>query len=285
VPHSFTLTPEQFEEFDRRGVLRFEGLLSAGRVRAALEYVQSRLERLGLWQGGEWRLADTPKPVWPDRRLKTSEVVGNKHPAVEALLEEPALLAAIDALLGGRPFDRTMHKRPQVLFTLPTAGGWMLPDGWHADSARLASGQSEGVQLFGFLDTVEPRGGGTVVIAGSHRLFNFGRHIHGKEFTRLVREEPFLRGLLSPGVLANVAAGDPLPKGVSGAVELEVLELTGEPGDAYLIDLRILHAGAPNASERPRMMVTHRFVRADLLPEIAEAYGWPTSASLRSGPQ
>ena len=52
------------------------------------------------------------------------------------------------------------------------------------------------------------------------------------------------------------------------------MELIGEPGDVYFIDLRLLHTGAPNAADRPRMMATDRFLRADLVPEFAAAYGW-----------
>jgi len=60
---------------------------------------------------------------------------------------------------------------------------------------------------------------------------------------------------------------------VSGT-RLEVVELVGEPGDAWLIDLRALHAAAPNCSDRPRLMATHRFVRSDRMTEIAQAFGW-----------
>ena len=52
------------------------------------------------------------------------------------------------------------------------------------------------------------------------------------------------------------------------------MEVTGAPGDAWLMDLRVLHASAPNAGEHPRVMVTRRFERADLLSEVAEAWGW-----------
>ena len=59
-----------------------------------------------------------------------------------------------------------------------------------------------------------------------------------------------------------------------GNVALQVMELTGAPGDGYLVDLRTLHSGAPNAADRPRMMITDRFIRADLAEEIAATYGW-----------
>jgi ectoine hydroxylase-related dioxygenase (phytanoyl-CoA dioxygenase family) len=72
-----------------------------------------------------------------------------------------------------------------------------------------------------------------------------------------------------------VGIGDAvLPAATVHDVPLQVTELTGSPGDAWLMDLRVLHASAPNAGDRPRVMLTHRFERADLLPEVAQAWGW-----------
>jgi hypothetical protein len=268
-----TLTPQQHDAFSRRGVLRLEGLLSPSRVTAARDFVLRRMEQLGLWKDGAWRLGDRPRPKYPDSGLKTSKVVGNRHPELEALAEEPALRAAVDALLGGRPFDRKMHPRPQLLFTLPNADAWVLPTAWHADAPRLPSGQAPGVQLFACLDHVGPRGGGTLAIAGSHRLLDDGRHIRAKDLRRELGREPFFRPLWGPQPVPW-ADDQPLPRGIVGDTELEVLELTGAPGDAYLIDLRTLHSGAANAANRPRMMITDRFIPADLAEEIAAVYGW-----------
>lgn len=260
------LTPEQIDAFDRWGVLRFDGLLSVDRVRRARELVQRQLATLGLWRDGSWRLDALPRPQWPDHGLKTSRVVGNRHPELEALAEEPALRAVVDKLMDGRPFDRTIYRRPSLLFTLPNADAWTMPNGWHADGPRLASGERPGVQLFAFLDTVEPGGGGTVVVAGSHRLLA-DRPMRTRELNNMLRREPFFRELM---VRKTPVGGDGRARLMcaAGAVDniaLEVLELTGAPGDAYIIDLRTLHSGAPNAAERPRMMVTDRYLRADLI--------------------
>ena len=50
--------------------------------------------------------------------------------------------------------------------------------------------------------------------------------------------------------------------------DLEVVELTGQPGDVYLMDLRVLHSRCANTLPVPRLMITRRF----LLPDC---YGIP----------
>lgn len=275
---TFRLTPGQLAEFDQRGLLRLPGLLSAGRVRRAREYVHGRLAALELWRDGAWWPGDRPRPQWPDRGLKAS-AIGNRHPDVEALLGEPALLAAVDLLLEGCAFDRELFKRPQLLVTLPNADAWITPTAWHVDTPRLASGRRPGVQLFTFLDGVEPCGGGTLVVAGSHRLFNEGRVILAEELTRLLRREDFFQELYSEtSRRARDHAGLLNHVGAIGDVALTVVEFTGAPGDAYLMDLRLVHAVAPNVGDRPRIMATHRFLRADIAQELAQAHGWARSA-------
>jgi hypothetical protein len=275
MPATSVVTPEQLDEFNRRGVLRLSGLLAAERVRRAREYVLLRLARLGIWKDGAWQLGALPRPQWPATGLKTSQVIGNRHPDLEALFAEPAIVSTVQTLLDGCAIDRTVYRRPQVLLTLPNCDTWTVPSSWHVDVPRLASGRQPGVQLFAFLDRVEPRGGGTLVIAGSHRLLNEGRVIRAKELRKVLCRDAFFRKLYSGASVSIDERARLLDQGYAvGDVALEVVELTGAPGDAYLTDLRLLHASAPNAADRSRMMATHRFVRADVVQELTEAYGW-----------
>lgn len=270
-----TLNTRQRDAFDRTGILRLEGLFPAESVRRARDAVLRPLAQLGLWKDGAWHLDAVPRPQWPDTGLKTPKAIGNKHAELAALLDEPAMHAVVDALLDGHAADRAIHVRPQVLFTLPNADSWAVPHGWHVDGPRLASGQSHGVQLFTFLDTVAPCGGGTLVVAGSHRLLNEGRSIKMKEIRRLLCQHDYFRELFceTPARL-NDRARLLAERAVVGDTALNVVELTGAAGDAYFVDLRALHAAAPNATAHPRMMLTHRFIRADLARELAQAYGW-----------
>jgi hypothetical protein len=267
-----SLTIQLIEEFNLRGLVFLEGLLSAGGVRRARDYVRGRLAPMGLWSNGMWVCDEIQGQAV---RLKTSKVIGNKHPDVGALIQEQGLLTAIDTLLEGQPFDREVHRRPQILFTLPNATTWSIPNGWHVDIPRLASGRRSGVQMFAFLEEVEPRGGGTLVVAGSHLLLNSGRLIKQRELSRLLRRRPFFQRLYATGSPGRVDGASILGETRDeDGISLEVVELTGRPGDVYLMDLRMLHTGAPNTSDRPRVMATHRFVRADAIVELAKALEW-----------
>ena len=267
-----TFTSAQHEHYARFGVVRLPNLLDAETVRRARELVQRRLEPTGLWRDGRWQFDAQPRPTWPDNGLrKPSRVIGNKHREIAALVDDPALRRVVDALLDGRACDRTMYRRVMTLFTAPNIDAWALPTAFHADVPRLASGECPGVQIFTFLEPVGPRGGGTCVVAGSHLLLNDGQMIRPRDFPRMLSEEPFFRDLFSGRF---VVEGDDaaLPAAHVANLPVQVMELTGEPGDVWVMDLRIFHAGAPNASSGPRVMVTDRFVRADLMGEIAEAW-------------
>ncbi len=271
LPQPFNLTDQQIASFRSDGVLKIDQLLPPAGVTAARQAVLRPLEAMGLWCDGDWRLDHIERPLWPATGLKPSRDIGNRHPEVEALIDEPGVRMVVEQLGGGGPFDRKVYPRPQILASLPNAGPWVLPNGWHVDAPRLASGNSPGLQMFACLDDVAPRGGATLAVAGSHHLLNDGRHLKARGINATLRQEPFFQRLFYGPADAD------LPAGRSGASPLQVVEFSGRAGDVWLMDLRVLHAAAPNASDRPRLMMTHRFVPTARLPEIAEAFGWPPS--------
>jgi hypothetical protein len=245
--------------------------LAESAINRARTAVFGALERHGLWRDGGWALDSQPRPIWPQTGPKTASVIGHRHPELEELIDEPGLTSVVSELLGGRTPDRTVWRRPQVLFSLPNAQSWSLPQGWHVDLPRLPSGVRPGVQVFTFLDEVAARGGATLAVSGSHRLLNDGLAVKTKDLKRSLCRHAWFKDLYST---ARPDAGERLPAGNVDGVPLQVIELTGVPGDVWLMDLRVLHSASPNASTRPRVMATHRFVRADLMDEIARAFGW-----------
>jgi ectoine hydroxylase-related dioxygenase (phytanoyl-CoA dioxygenase family) len=165
------------------------------------------------------------------------------------------VVGALDELLGtGGWRSPRAWGLPLVTFPATEPGAvWSAPtSGWHVDSYGPEH-DLPGVTVFAFLVPVGARGGGTVVLEGSHRLVN--RHIATTGTWRpadvraaFAASYPWLRevwqGRRGPGEEA-----------ILDGVRVSVRELTGEPGDVFLMHPRTLHAAAPNTGPGPRMML------------------------------
>lgn len=177
----------------------------------------------------------------------------------------------LDDLLGVGGWDPPAHWG-EFLITFPNASSWSLPHtGWHQDWTFATP--CEPVRFFKafmYLNDVATGGGGTLVVRGSHRLagrFGTGRAldeagepVKGSEL--LYQECSWLRDLASPGhertryrrFVEEVTDLD--------GVGLQVVELTGEPGDIVIIHPWLIHAIAPNAAASPRFVRAPVFGRA-----------------------
>jgi hypothetical protein len=252
------------ERFRDRGVLLLRQWLPAARVDAAVRATQAYFERRGLWQGSGWQLAGLPE----DRSVNAGAALvrGLKHEPSHRELITTELRTLVGELVDD-PEAVALTDSPQLLFTLPNAARWTVPASiWHLDIPRLGDDAVPGVQAFTFLGEVAPGGGGTLVVAGSHRLLNTGQRVRSKDVKKRLRRKPYFTTLMDrqapdrAGLLGQLAEVDGVP--------VEVVELTGRPGDVYLTDLRLLHTLAPNASRVPRIMLTQRFLRASLHQQV-----------------
>ena len=125
---------------------------------------------------------------------------------------------------------------------------------WHSDTPNLPGSGVSGVIVLGFINKVEAKGGGTMVIAGSHRLFESSSSaISSKIAKRKLKRHPYFRNLFSKQ--AENRSSFLEEPGYIGDVELQIEELTGEPGDAYFVNGSILHTICRNFNHEPRMMV------------------------------
>ncbi|MCY4056965.1 MAG: phytanoyl-CoA dioxygenase family protein [Gammaproteobacteria bacterium] len=252
------LSPEQHDCFRRQGLVHLGAFLPRDRVDTAWTVTRRVFDEAET--NGSAQVAVPPKGKL--RGASESEPIRGLFTA--------ALMNAIVELAGGRSV-RPMGNRPQFLVTMPNAEEWTVPPTiWHVDLPRLPSNCLVGIQVFTFLSDVVPKGGGTLVVAGSHRLLNNGSRVRSKNIKKRLRRLPYFQDLMSkqsvdrerfltePGKAEDPDAGD---------VPLRVVELCGRPGDVYLADMRLLHTLAPNATNEPRVMLTHRFV----IEEFADA--------------
>ena len=80
---------------------------------------------------------------------------------------------------------------------------------------------------------------------------------------------PFFRDLFSRDATPEDTLG---AVGRADGVDLQVVELVGQPGDVYLMDLRVLHSRSPNTRETARMMMTQRFLLESVRHQVKRRY-------------
>jgi ectoine hydroxylase-related dioxygenase (phytanoyl-CoA dioxygenase family) len=144
---------------------------------------------------------------------------------------------------------------------MPNATEWRVPHRvWHPDFGPSTSVRPLGaVKVWALCDDVEPTGGGTPQLLGSHRLFaryleQTSEHRYKEAKLGFLRSHPWLRQLSTPDedprrnqrFLDVEADVDGLPA--------RVVELTGRAGDVFITHPWVFHTIAENATSRPRFM-------------------------------
>lgn len=248
--------------FDR-GRFAEEGLIA---LRQAFTSDEAAAMQSVIWTDFEQRtqLRRDDPATWrtggPDFNLKSLKA----HPIFDPVLRNDALRAALDCIF--EAWIPPKQRSPRLLITFPTLGPWVLPVGWHFDgSFERSSPPVRWVQVWGLLDRLEPGGGGTLLLAGSHRLvdrYSRGdlsaahRPGNGVNWTRFMTHYPALRNLAEGGTTEHPGREllDQLHD-VDG-VPVRVIELTGEAGDLFISHGDTFHCVAPNTTLRPRLMMT-----------------------------
>lgn len=126
---------------------------------------------------------------------------------------------------------------------------WRVPwAGWHNDFSGDGTGKTRYYLGFVLLSDVEAGGGNVVLLAGSHRLDEVIAPHHASAIMKQLRRKSTVLDRLwdrnegAPGALVGERCT------VEG-VELQVLEMTGNVGDVFILDGSLLHAATAN--ERP----------------------------------
>ena len=250
------ITEEAYSAFAERGYVRLPGFLPPESAEPAMQRIQRVLARAAPSDS----VTAVRKRLKPHARL----------PEFSALLTLEVCQCASE-LAGGQTLSEIVD-RPQILFSPPDASIWTVPHKiWHLDIPRLGAVGLVGVQMFTFLDKVEAGGGGTVVVAGSHRLLNDEGRIRSKDVKRRLSKEAYFQDLFNGALPDRERFVDEI--GHVEDVPLQVVEFTGEPGDVYFSDLRVLHSLASNVRNAPRLMLTQRFFATE---EIGALYAGET---------
>lgn len=255
------LTQEQRDEFVRTGLVRVPDALSQDEVRQV---------RADIWRylAQEYGIDEHDRSTWPEIRIPTFKGL-SRSDAFAKVGDGPVPVALDDVMGTGWQPPKIWAGVPMVTFPMPSRT-WDVPSsGWHFDRPYDAVDRpgAPGVNVFVFVDEVRPRGAGTVVLAGSHRLVDklaatTSGILHARELKSALRaEDPWLADLFRSTDQPDRIRRFMTEGARIAAVDLKVVELTGEPGEAILMDARTLHTVAPNCVSTPRMMLNQLISR------------------------
>ena len=272
------LSQEEKESFVKWGFVKIDALIPNEVVDPIREAVLDRLCRHGFWGEEGWK---APADAEAEMKLRnTIKEISRSSKSLRPILTERVLSYARNLVSG----DEVEMSPPitQFLFTAPRSyvmnhdgrwnGKWEVPRSiWHLDMPRSRSIGPPGPEMFTFLNKVEPKGGGTLILAGSHRLLNDVDYLSSKGVKRKLKRHAYFRELTGKGdgdrsrFLEEIGDIDNVP--------VKVVELTGDPGDVYFIDLRLLHSLGANTSDQPRMMIAQRMPRQEAFNALMATVG------------
>jgi hypothetical protein len=278
-----TLTPADFRLFERNGYVV---------VRQAFSRDDGREMERQWWR----ELADAHGIRRDDRsswRPLPGDLKAAKRDRMQARILTGRVRGVLDDLLGQGAWP-TPRDWGRPLVTFPEPGAWDVPARqWHWDNpCELHLDRPKALFIVGFIGSVAPRGGGTLILSGSPRLLiqQEGRipagQRHGSitaDRDRFHRSDPWLMTLTGQAASPadRIAAFMDTETTVDG-VPLRVVELTGEPGDMVFCHPLLVHCAAPNRGTWPRFMriktqiLTHE--GRDQRDRLERLHSAPTSA-------
>ena len=177
----------------------------------------------------------------------------------------PTVCQILDVLLGSGNWQRPVRWGSLLVAFPESRDQWDVPYcGWHLDLP--ASDSLEGlfvVRLFTCLEPLRHGGGATLAVAGSHLLVEdlvrkkANQRLRSADVrSALIRAYPWVKALCSRSDSADrIGRFMDVNTPVEGA-ELRVVEMTGEPGDLFLVHPLILHAWSTNCADLPRMVLS-----------------------------
>ncbi|HXC85394.1 MAG TPA: phytanoyl-CoA dioxygenase family protein [Trebonia sp.] len=250
-----TLSSSDIQRFERDGFV----VVSEAFARADALAMERR------W----WSELAAAHDVRPDDRSGWRQVRGDlkaaKRDPIQPGILTDRVRGVFDDLLGEGTWSPPKDWG-RAIAAFPEPGDWNVPTRfWHWDSpSQPHLDRPRGLFVVSFIGPVAPRGGGTLILAGSPRLLIRQRRRIPPDQLRdpaaspwdwFGRSHPWLMALTGQGPSPDdrIAAFMDTETLVEG-VPLRVVELTGEPGDMVFCHPAIVHCSAPNRGERPRFM-------------------------------
>jgi hypothetical protein len=266
VPQAFTLTQQQRTQFLAEGLTIAPGVIPRADVDAMVDRLWSALDR-------QHSVARDRPDTWT--KAGCAQFGDLARTGAFAAMMSAGMAGLLDDFFGERGWDHRLPLPPAPLMvTFPVAGAvWNIPfRSWHLDLGRASEALRQAgkpwpdyVRIFAFLSHVEPGGGGTVYVAGSHRaaiaimqeMGRKGGEVRSASVVKRLRaESPWLDQLYAPGGADERRTRFMETGAELRGIPLRVGEVTGQPGDVVLWHPALLHAMPSNFRPSPRLMLT-----------------------------
>jgi hypothetical protein len=243
------LTPDEQSLYERDGLVALRGAVDADVASAMAGALWEALERRdGIRRGAP--------QTWPSGLV--SGLGGVAKTNAFAGMASSHVVGILDGLLGPSWVRPARWGVPLVTFPEPGAG-WDVPaKHWHLDMPVSATAPAV-ARFFVLLAPLQPRGGGTVVVTGSHRVLQQsapGRTMRSADAVRELRERETWFRDLADSSLPNRSDRLMEEGAIVDGVPVRVVEMTGEPGDVFFMHPSLMHAFSTNAADQVRMMLT-----------------------------
>jgi hypothetical protein len=255
------LTSSQRQQFLETGVAHIPALIP----RRVTDAMADRLWEVLTRQHGVQRAR--PQTWTVARPTKLQEL---KRTGAFDVMDCPELRAVLDDVFGGRGWTAPRHWGQALVTFREDDAPWTVPSvAWHLDlidQAVLAPWPYY-VRLFVLLAPVEPGGGGTVYLAGSHRLVMRlmaqaaapGENRCKPLRERLKRQDPWIAELCTGQGEGRIERFMQAAVEIDG-VPLRVAETVGGAGDLFVMHPAMLHAASPCAGPEPRLVAAETII-------------------------
>jgi hypothetical protein len=245
---------ETLAHFRQRGWMRVPQAFTAEEASAMREVVWRALADAGIQRAlpSTWKI-ERPSHLQRLKRDPVFQAVGSVR-----------LRAAIDEIFAGRPYPEPVTWGA-FFIAFPADEVWSVPSsGWHIDANYTSAlWPVGGVKTFAHFGDVLPRGGGTLILSGSHRLvYQWFKDnppppgARGADMRRLLQSHPYIRDLHRKGDTGERIARFMARVETVDGVALQVVENTSLAGDAIIAHPLLLHVAAPNNTAQPRFMLS-----------------------------
>ena len=257
------LAPEHLACFEKQGYVHIREAFRRANALAMQEFMWSRLKALH-------NIERSDRSTWSDN---TNGLNKSAKASVYSGIGSHRLCSTINQLLGPGAWQ-VPKSWGGFLITFPQGSrdSWELTrKNWHWDGKPSDHFKAlNGLFILMLFSHIEPRGGGTLLLSGSHQLIS--RFVEaGRQKQKPINLNRFrlshpwiaeLAGMKSRIKDRNERLQYFMQKDTEvDGVSVRVIEVTGEPGDVFLCHPSIFHAASFNHSDVPRFMRVKRIAK------------------------